>query len=58
MLNTLKLRLEDLTCRLKGRFPLQSFCPRGRSEQVSTFAIGVQSERFLSAFVRADTLGS
>ncbi len=28
----------------------------GRSEQFSTFAIGVQSERFLSAFVRADTL--
>ena len=24
-----------------GRFSLQSFCPRGRSEQVSTFAIGV-----------------
>ena len=23
------------------RFPLQSFCPRGRSEHVSTFAIGV-----------------
>ncbi len=25
----------------KGRFPLQSFCPRGRSERVSTFAKGV-----------------
>ena len=25
----------------KGRFPLQSFCPRGRNEHVSTFAIGV-----------------
>ncbi len=25
----------------KGHFPLQTFCPRGRSEHVSTFAIGV-----------------
>ncbi len=24
-----------------ARFPLQSFCQRGRSEHVSTFAIGV-----------------
>ncbi len=29
-----------------------------RSKHVSTFAIYVQSERFLSAFVRADTLAS
>ena len=26
---------------VSGRFPLQSFCSRGRSEHVSTFAIGV-----------------
>ncbi len=35
-----------------------SFCRSGQREHVSTLAIGVWSERFLSAFVRADTLGS
>ncbi len=29
------------TAQVKTVFPLQSFCPRGRSEHVSTFAIGV-----------------
>ena len=30
----------------KGRLPLQSFCPRGRSEHVSTFAIGANLSVF------------
>ena len=33
-----RARNRNKSCKCK-RFPLQSFCPRGRSEHVSTFAI-------------------
>jgi hypothetical protein len=37
----------------KALLYLQSLCPRGRGEQFSDFPIlGVQSDRFLSAFAR------
>jgi hypothetical protein len=37
---------------------MQSLCPHGQSEHVSTFALVVESERFLFVFARSDTLTS
>jgi hypothetical protein len=39
----------------KGNFPLQSLCPRGRSEHYSTFSVVIYPVHFWSAWMLADT---